>query len=211
MNVDAAYTMGSTHTVCQDYAFANMTPQRSYVIVSDGCSASNYSDIGARILVHQTSALMNDSLPLNSELFHEVLERSRHIVSQLSLPMCTLDCTLMVADRYDHEVRILISGDGALSYQYEGELPVVRERSYPTNAPGYISYWGDQERTELYCSQDLGAYDRILGAQESVFRSDGLSLFSMNIPINGLKWVALFSDGVSSFPSISTLNNPNLY
>ena len=203
MNVDTAYAIGSTHTICQDYAYSSMTPKHTYIIVSDGCSASNHSDVGSRILVHQTAALIDDGLSLNHALFQEAIERSRHMINRLSLPTSALDCTLMVAHKSGKEVRVLICGDGVLSYQYEGELPVGYERSYPSNAPGYISYWGDQDRTELYRLQDLGVYERRFGTQDGVFQSDGLSLFSLNLPIKGLKWIALFSDGVSSFQSLS--------
>ncbi|HYO91642.1 MAG TPA: hypothetical protein VEQ40_08400, partial [Pyrinomonadaceae bacterium] len=62
MNADSAFLIGATHAVCQDYAVAgNGTPDERaavsnlqanpYVILSDGCSSSPDTDIGARLLV----------------------------------------------------------------------------------------------------------------------------------------------------------------
>src|SRR5215203_2249321 len=46
MNTDCFFNIGATHSVCQDYVVAS-----PYLILSDGCSSSPDTDIGARLLV----------------------------------------------------------------------------------------------------------------------------------------------------------------
>src|SRR6476659_1428102 len=47
MNADATINIGATHALCQDYVIA----KDRHVILSDGCSSSPDTDIGARLLV----------------------------------------------------------------------------------------------------------------------------------------------------------------
>ena len=51
MNADSAVNIGSTHSLCQDYVIARNPDRAPYVVLSDGCSSSNDTDIGARLLV----------------------------------------------------------------------------------------------------------------------------------------------------------------
>ena len=51
---DSYFEIGNTHMVCQDYALNGSSPDNRlhYSIVSDGCSSSKHSEIGAQILCH---------------------------------------------------------------------------------------------------------------------------------------------------------------
>lgn len=48
MNFDSFYMQGSTHQVCQDYAYHGL----DYAVLADGCSSVKNTDIGARLLCH---------------------------------------------------------------------------------------------------------------------------------------------------------------
>ena len=50
MTADAYFAIGRTHDVCQDYALASDDVPKTWALVSDGCSSSPASDIGARLL-----------------------------------------------------------------------------------------------------------------------------------------------------------------
>jgi len=59
MHADHHYEIGSSHVACEDYAMSGTQEGLTYAILSDGCSASKDSDVGARILCHLAkSALM---------------------------------------------------------------------------------------------------------------------------------------------------------
>ena len=58
MNADSVFNIGATHAVCQDYVIARSgettfgSPNAGpYIILSDGCSSSPDTDMGARLLV----------------------------------------------------------------------------------------------------------------------------------------------------------------
>ena len=50
MNADHYYTIGNSHSVCQDYAISGLVENGAYAILSDGCSSSPDVDVGARML-----------------------------------------------------------------------------------------------------------------------------------------------------------------
>jgi hypothetical protein len=50
MKADSYFEIGSTHQVCQDYALAYASDDFAYAIMSDGCTSSLNTDIGARLV-----------------------------------------------------------------------------------------------------------------------------------------------------------------
>ena len=54
MKLDSAFQIGKTHDVCEDFAltgtFEDEKNTARYVIVSDGCSSSQNTDLGSRLL-----------------------------------------------------------------------------------------------------------------------------------------------------------------
>jgi len=51
MNDDSIFTIGKTHRICQDYAHTGNKNGMFYAILSDGCSSSEHTDLGSRIMV----------------------------------------------------------------------------------------------------------------------------------------------------------------
>ena len=67
---DAFFAIGSTHDICQDYALALNISNRSLLIVSDGCSASPSTDIGARILSRCAAQVLLEERNVTRAFFH---------------------------------------------------------------------------------------------------------------------------------------------
>ena len=203
MHLDAAFVIGDGHTVCQDYASAFTVEDRAYIMVSDGCSSSPHTDIGARILTHQVMACLAAGMRVQQALFNEVLKRARAVVQHLQLPRSALDCTLLIAEHDQERVRIIAIGDGVIAYtNREGDLAGF-ELTTPSQSPGYLNYWGDEERIHHYRQQDQGLVYRALGSDHTQHHPSGLHAFSMTLPSAQLTSLALYSDGVSSFPQVS--------
>jgi len=203
MQIDAAFVIGDSHTVCQDYASAFTVEDRAYIMVSDGCSSSPYTDIGARILTHQVMACLVEGMRLQSTLFDEALKRARVVVQHLQLPRSALDCTLLIAEHDQEVVRVIAIGDGVIAYtNREGDLAGF-ELTTPSQSPGYLNYWGDEERIHHYRQQDQGLVYRALGSDQTQLHPSGLQALSMTLPSTRLTSLALYSDGVSSFPQVS--------
>ena len=84
-HADAAFTIGKTHAVCQDYALAqnasDTSPLRA-TWLSDGCSSSPHTDIGARFWFtgckpkqNKLPKPVNEPKPHLTKRFGEVCDR----------------------------------------------------------------------------------------------------------------------------------------
>jgi hypothetical protein len=187
---DAAFTIGSSHQVCQDYALA----KEDKVVLCDGCSSSPNTDIGARILAH----------------CGEDLKILRTTLNLLELPEESLDATYLFVKDFLEKIKIRVVGDGVICIKYKDNSYEVTDYIYPSGAPDYVSYQlntdrvlkflevnkGNEPYTEIYSSEsDLSKVepmrsDRIFG--------NGVEL-DINTEIDHIEWVALMSDGVHSF------------
>ena len=203
MNIDAAFVIGDTHTVCQDYAFSLMIEDRGYLMVSDGCSSSPHTDIGARLLVHQLITCLTEGMRLSQEVLRETLTRARGLLEQLKLPREALDCTLLAAECDAEHVHVFAMGDGVIAIDHrEGALSGI-EIINLNQAPGYLNYWGDDARLSLYLEDDQGVTYRRLGSDQEEHYASAFNLLSFTLPSSGLRSLVLCSDGVSSLSGAS--------
>src|SRR6185295_18680312 len=92
MNTDAAINIGSTHSVCQDYAIA----RNGYVVLADGCSSSPDTDIGARLLVKALDQRLGTPTDIE-ELHRESARTALGWAAMLGLPDQAVDATLLSA------------------------------------------------------------------------------------------------------------------
>ena len=161
MNADSAFIIGATHAVCQDYAVAgNGLPTQQavdanskaapYLILSDGCSSSPDTDIGARLLVKAAEQILLAALrPLANELaeMHKESARRALIWAELAgLPPQAVDATLLSAHLNGDELILGCSGDGVIVLQsWAGALDVYAI-SYPSGYPLYPGYSHQPER-----------------------------------------------------------------
>ncbi len=60
-NLDSFFSMAKQHAVCQDYAIGGMLPS-PFLVLCDGCSSSNNSDVGARILAISARKIYHELL-----------------------------------------------------------------------------------------------------------------------------------------------------
>jgi len=197
--------MGMGHRVCQDYARAGRTPQEHplvYGIVSDGCSSSPDTDVGARLLALTAEHLLRGShqKAWANRVFNEaslVATRTKSAKDGMlvDLPNEALDATLLLvaADRPDR-ARFACMGDGVIAAKdWDGAL-----RIWDVEAPdGYPRY-------PNYVNNDLR--QRSVEAGEPwIARSPGggecrtSKVRSFEQPVEGAAVVAIFSDGVRSF------------
>lgn len=211
MHADCAYTIGSAHRVCQDYARARITASgEPYAIVSDGCSGSPDTDIGARLLTVAAERVLNVGLGVTAPLLTGMVswpavppqETSRRSVD-LDRPHA-LDATLLVATLDDaHHPYAAIWGDGAAAYRAaSGELRGVRLLA-PAGAPLYVAYNWSTRRYASYREAAGEAPRRVVGL--GINRGVGLDVSAVIpappyiLPAPGAKVMAVFSDGVESF------------
>lgn len=126
---------------CQDYAIDSELENGSGIIVlSDGCSSTSHSDLGARILSHLALTELKNNLPIGPHL----ISSASQILSSLGFTAKedifeALCSTLLTAREKENEVEVQCFGDGILCAQYEEYFHVLN-LEYLENAPYYLVY-----------------------------------------------------------------------
>ena len=220
MNADAYFAIGKTHTVCEDYAKAIFKQGGGdggfFAFLSDGCSSSSDTDIGARLLV--TAALVQGG--------YEQIEPQGVIQQAASerptgLSVFSLDATFLGLIGDGERVQATVSGDGVLAgLRRDGSLDVW-DVVFPSGAPGYPSYLLALDRLKGYvngrCVNKCSFCDGINGGhgkRQITVTHDGVTTETLEDTVGSPEtWafkpppftpdiyraVFAFSDGVHSF------------
>jgi len=208
MNADSAFMIGTTHSVCQDYAFARNVSDCSYVIVSDGCSSSPDTDIGARLIVRAATQLLTNSSADDTEALHkEASGLALEWTDNLGLPPQSVDATLLTAHSHGPDLIIGATGDGVVILESLSGALDVYSISFPSGFPLYPAYEHQPERLLAWqLNQDAHKEIRhfhaagMLTPFELAQKVLSTNLTeTMRIRANKYKQVSLISDGVHSF------------
>ena len=222
MNADSAFQIGASHAVCQDYSLAGACPPAAlsgapgpraspYVILSDGCSSSPDTDVGARLLVRAAErtllGLGGAAARDLAEVHTEAARLALTWAELLGLRPQAVDATLLTAHLDGGELVLGCSGDGVVCLQTRAGAVDVYSISYPSGYPLYPSYahqparllaLGDdgRPRKEVRHLRSASPEERLRPGGTSVVDSP-TEVFSLKAA--DYKFAALFSDGVHSF------------
>ena len=210
MNADAVFATGAEHVICQDYARAGVISaadggaELPFAVVSDGCSSSAHTDIGARLL---TSTLLEAWRGHQASGWLSVVTHARLLAQMAGYAPDCLDATLLYArgDGNDH-IDVGVIGDGVVAARrVDGVIEFWKIDN--DGAPAYLSYALSRERTQAFLDYTKGArtishyrdgelvseqFDRVDPGDDSI-------LWSMKLPVDRFDLVVLLSDGASSF------------
>lgn len=204
MNLDTFLEIGNQHKVCEDYIVSGHDPV-PYIILSDGCSTANNSEMGSRILcllAKQYLKYNQDSLQDLDywKLGHWVIHNAEQTARQLGLSISCLTATLIVAYCVDEHIRIMIYGDGSFIQAYPHAIDITSVE-FSGNAPYYLVYLIDSYRHEQY--------DQMKPTKKLIFTySDGSvnsEEYSYDYPIDirfstrHVPITLITSDGIDSF------------
>ena len=152
MNADTFFAGCRAHRVCEDYARSGCILQRPYIIVSDGCSSSPDTDMGARFLtLSAVRKLMQVPDTLRAE---EIIVGAASSVCLPLSPQC-LDATLLVAREVPTGVEVHVAGDGFVVARDVDKHLTIYEFDF-RSAPAYLSYLLDPDRRKAYLQQGFG-------------------------------------------------------
>ncbi len=221
MNADSAFIIGATHAVCQDYAVAgngwptrpamhSTLPAAPYVILSDGCSSSPDTDIGARLLVKAAEQTLLTFRPWASELAEMHTEAARCALTWAEVTGIrpqALDATLLTAHLLGDELILGCSGDGVIVVESWSGVIDVYAISYLAGYPLYPSYLHQPERlltlTEGVCAGKEVSHYRCNEVEETLRLEDTTTSASLTevftVKASDYKYAALLSDGIHSF------------
>jgi len=201
LHYDHYYTIGRMHTICEDYALQADTPF-PFLIICDGCSASQNTDVGARILALTAQRLIqeNPSLLENYTLFGETLiHRAAHIIQTMELEQQALDTTLLIVYPTDTHFQVIVYGDGCILFKDKAGVSGYIDVNFTHNAPYYLSYLLNEERQYAYKQANtcpLVLNSSITGCSPNLPYQHVL-VFSF--PFNQFSTVGIASDGVGQF------------
>jgi hypothetical protein len=211
---------------CQDYALdLEKEDESGIIVVSDGCSSTSHSDLGARILSHLAATEIKNNQPIGPHLIFKAHQ------SLLSLgftkkedifeALCT---TLLIAEEKENEIAIHTWGDGTICAQYEDYFHAINIE-YLINAPYYLVYDAFPEFKKEYqtsypknkklisalkfkvkdCDKFISStsfcYDYLEVLESNNLETSYDCDFSSFFPKNGLQKILLMSDGLRSFQS----------
>jgi hypothetical protein len=176
MNTDCYFEIGSSHQICQDYAYSGQEFNFSYAVISDGCSASGKHgpvDFGARLIVHsyinqiieskngifldKEEGVFTEENSVGNIYFRNALKniaklslsRCGQSIRMLNLSEATLDCTLLSIVSDGKNTFYSIFGDGLIIFYTNKNIYVI-EVDFPSSAPFYLSYGENKIREEAY-------------------------------------------------------------
>jgi hypothetical protein len=199
MNADATISIGSTHAICQDYVIA----RNGYVVLSDGCSSSSDTDIGARLLVKALDQRLSRGGDIE-DLHRESARVALGWANMLGLQAQSVDATLLSAHIEADDLIIACSGDGVIILESQTGALDVYAISSPSGYPFYPSYMHQPERLAQLVANDRCVKHVKHG--ERITTSDSLTIaFKFNVA--GYKYAAVASDGINSFFHTQPANN----
>lgn len=206
IQTDTFLEIGNQHKICEDYIVSGNTPV-PYIILSDGCSTANNSEMGSRILCH----LAKQYLKYNKDRIDNidywsmgqwVVHNAEQTARQLGLSISCLTATLIVAYYINNEIRIMIYGDGSFITVKNDNDVKITSVEFSGNAPYYLVYLIDSFRHNLYNQanniKSVTNYyynDAIESWHEYAY--DTPLDFRINVKDNTIVLIA--SDGVNSF------------
>ena len=197
MHVDSFFAKGFSHFVCEDYVIHGTAPI-PYIVLSDGCSTSPNTDVGARILAHKVSGTIGEN---PTARIQDTIAEAQKTVLGLGLPEQSLDVTLIIATIRDGGASVHFWGDGFCFYRRDG-MDFMRRIYFQPNMPSYLSYtlcegtW--REYTKFQPMQIIEEYvnGELVDSREC---EAPRSFHSLQVPLDGLECLAIASDGVESF------------
>jgi hypothetical protein len=158
MNTDSAFAMGKRHEVCEDYAKAEIRGGFAQAWVSDGCSSSSDSDIGARLLVlaarQAFQTMLETGWNLESSSPEDIglmaITQAMMSAGVLDLPTETLDATLLSLVCDGERVCLSAFGDGVMFLKWAGGSTLCLDIELTNGYPDYLSYRLDKSRRDKY-------------------------------------------------------------
>ncbi len=220
MNADSAFVIGATHSVCQAYIVAgnssNPSAAAPYVILSDGCSSSTDTDIGARLLVKSAElVLKGESAKDIRDVHRRTAMDALRLAALFELTPQSVDATLLTAHLQENELVIACSGDGVVMVEDWSGVIEAYSISYLSGYPRYPTYThqpdrlaalellGDPRKEIKYFRGDR---NQSVLRLENTFRSDvRTEVFTFNA--RSYQYAVLLSDGVHSFRSTRDLES----
>lgn len=209
MNSDSYFKIGHIHDVCEDFAIASGKDDRSFAIMSDGCSGSPRTDFGARFLTLAMEQILSNEKLTDEEIdqMHMIGLSIAQLISVTSrLNNTCLDATLGYVFPNKENIIAFLAGDGAIAARKIDGSKWAAIIDYPSGAPPYLSYSLDKERLQYYlketdgCRFTIDIYDGFdTDDTNTKTEKKGMDPHIFTFPRSEYDLVMVMSDGICSF------------
>lgn len=206
MNTDCHYLIGRTHAVCQDYAISEALENKAIAIVSDGCSASPNSDVGARMLSLSLMRALKKGCTQEDLHLGNILLYTTYFCDDLIPSSDCLDATLLCAVVEEGKFFFKAAGDGFFIKIMKDQTLQLTQIEFPSGAPYYTSYLNNSVRHEGY-RETFGTQkhikkwlfkDNLLRLVEEIIVNDQM-IYQEEGDTSELTAVLVSTDGLNSF------------
>jgi hypothetical protein len=215
MNSGCAMYIGKTHRICQDYAMTGTHPNGEFAILADGCSSSEDSDIGARLLVRSASRelelrrVIDPRLLGTGPFYLACLQRSSSCSQSLGLSPVALDATLLMVHATKRRFIATCYGDGIVALGRADGSIEAHSIQFENGFPNFPSYLLDPVRRQHYETHDKGTQhittwtlaDGAVQKTNTVKTDQPISLWQGDCA--DYHFVALISDGAHTFEQMT--------
>jgi Protein phosphatase 2C len=204
MHSDCSFITGKTHAICQDYARSGTLPSgECYAIISDGCSSSEDTDFGSRILVKVAENALRKRSVLDVSFYKNVAKVSSVIAETMGLDNSSIDATLLIAVVLKNESKVSIIGDGFANFRNRDGSEYTIESRYPTGMPYYLNYFNSERRSLEFNKESTKQHITVYGdSPDGNFVRhdyDGIQVTEVFFDKDSTEAVSIISDGASSF------------
>lgn len=205
-NADAFFSIGKAHRVCEDYAIAGA----DFAVVSDGCSGSVNTDVGARFMaIGLANTIGIHHCDFSRWQIYSVCARADSVRALLKLPEPCLDCTLLAVRSYARQIRAVAWGDGVIAARRrDGKISVI-EIEFDAGAPAYPSYLLNDSRAAAYLAFSFAARRSVTLTTETdsglvIEKTEmfGLEGYYVDFETEDYDLVAVMSDGAQDFKHV---------
>ena len=200
--LDYIFSIGKEHKVCEDYVVID-NEKIPMIIVSDGCSSSDFSDIGARLLSFNAKNFINEhflSLIENKNYVKEIFQQTFLYNKAISLNEKSLDCTLLFAFIYKEQLHYFVIGDGIINYKQNGEI-YTQNFSFKDEKVFYGNYYNNISRLNFYNNEALSLkIENITNSGNEIKETKDYIYYNV-LNINELDYFFLSTDGLLSCSS----------
>lgn len=208
INVDHFLKIGNSHRICEDYIISGTDPI-PYVILSDGCSSSQHTDIGARILCHKAFNYLYSFLDFLDNINFDragvrIIDQAKSVASLIPLPENCLDATLIMAYCLDDKVYISVYGDGHILLRDKNTLKHY-SITFSDNAPFYLNYYTNPKREMAFGQRGnskIFSESLFVDKEKKIYGDQVISKrepFTLTLSFKFYDSILIASDGLESF------------
>lgn len=212
---DQVFKIGSSHTVCEDYALTS----QDFAALADGCSSGTASDVVARLQVHLAAgfnlAKTTPEDPNFGKVYADYLAEVERLVELLGLTwnqsFATLTVLTLSEDR--SHFHVLVVGDGSVVARRKDGGLEGRDFDH-AGAPYYLTYqsrfkFADRYRLLFPADHTIkrwGKKEGVITSQVQTFpKPVDFHFFTFDRKEYDL--VACFSDGIDTFFDEDTVSS----